>query len=61
MKNLCRILNLSDDDKLFKYINKTFRNRITIFDYFVNWGKFFDNVNPIEKEFSKMQYYGNKK
>ena len=56
MKNLCSILNLSDDNKLFEYINKSFRNRITTFDYFVNWKKVFDNVNPIEKELNLLNY-----
>jgi len=56
MKNLCRILNLLDDDKLFEYIKQTFRNRITTFDYFVNWKKVFDNVNPIEKELNLLNY-----
>ena len=56
MKNLCHLLNLPDDDKLFEYINKTFRNRITTFDYFVNWKKVFDNVNPIEKELNILNY-----
>jgi type II restriction enzyme len=56
MKNLCRALNLSDNDKLFEYINQTFRNRITTFDYFVNWKKVFDNVNPIEKELNLLNY-----
>jgi type II restriction enzyme len=41
---------LPDDDKLFQYIKETFRERITTFDYFVNWKKVFLNVNPIEKE-----------
>ncbi|MDR3246876.1 MAG: type II restriction endonuclease [Prevotellaceae bacterium] len=50
MKNLCNILCLPDDDKLFQYIKETFRERITTFDYFVNWKKVFLNVNPIEKE-----------
>jgi len=56
MKNLCRILNLSNDDELFEYINRTFRNRITTFDYFVNWKKVFDNINPIEKELNLLNY-----
>ena len=47
---------MSDDDKLFEYINKTFRNRITTFDYFVNWKKVFDNINPIEKELNLLNY-----
>ncbi|MEG1763168.1 MAG: type II restriction endonuclease, partial [Bacteroidales bacterium] len=50
MKKLCQLLNLSDEDKLFEYINNSFRNRITTFDYFVNWKKVFDNIKPIEKE-----------
>jgi len=56
MKNLCHILNLSDDDKLFEYINSTFRSQITTFDYFVNWKKVFDNINPIEKELNILNY-----
>ena len=49
MKHLSNILNLSDDE-LFQSIKQTFRNKITTFDYFVNWKKVFNNVNPIEKE-----------
>ncbi len=56
MKNLCRTLNLPNDDKLFEFINETFRNKITTFDYFVNWKKVFDNVNPIEKELNLLNY-----
>ena len=56
MKNLCRLLNLPNDGKLFEYINQTFRNRITTFDYFVNWKKVFANVNPIEKELNLLNY-----
>ena len=50
MKRLCHLLNLSDDDALFRHIKATFRNSITTFDYFVNWKKVFSNVNPIETE-----------
>lgn len=50
MKKLCQLLDISDDDTLFKYITSTFKEKITQWDYFVNWKKVFENIAPIEKE-----------
>lgn len=50
MKKTCALLNLPSDDFLFRHIRDTFRNKLTTFDYFVNWKKVFEKVNPIEQE-----------
>lgn len=50
MKKLCQLLNIPDDDALFKYITSTFKEKITQWDYFVNWVKVLENITPIEKE-----------
>lgn len=56
MKRLCQLLDLPDDDALFKYIKGSFRDKITTWDYFVNWKKVFDNIHPIEKELNLLNY-----
>ncbi|WP_312312796.1 type II restriction endonuclease [Empedobacter brevis] len=50
MKNLSTYCEVSSDDDLFEYIRSTFKNKITQWDYFVNWLKVFANIEPIEKE-----------
>lgn len=50
MKKLCQLLNIASDDELFKLITNGFIEKITQWDYFVNWGKVFANIAPIEKE-----------
>lgn len=56
MKKLSKLLELPSDDKLFEYIQNSFRDKITTWDYFVNWKKVFDNVKPIEKELNLLNY-----
>ncbi|MHC5310941.1 type II restriction endonuclease [Myroides sp. LJL116] len=50
MRNLNKICKTANDDELFEYIRSTFKNKITQWDYFVNWLKVFANITPIEKE-----------
>jgi type II restriction enzyme len=51
MNKLCQLLNLENEDDLFKQITSTFKDRgITLWNYFVNWEKVHKNIKPIEKE-----------
>lgn len=50
MNKLCKLLNLKNEDDLFDKITKSFKEKITKWDYFVNWQKVFENITPIEKE-----------
>ena len=50
MNKLCKLLNLNDEDELFDKITQSFKEKITKWDYFVNWQKVFENITPIEKE-----------
>lgn len=50
MNKLCKLLNLKNEDELFDKITQSFKEKITKWDYFVNWQKVFENITPIEKE-----------
>jgi type II restriction enzyme len=50
MKQLVHILGLRDEEELFGFILEGFRNTLTTFDYFVDWKKVFNNVNPVKRE-----------
>ena len=50
MNKLCNLLNLKNEDLLFEKITQSFKEKITKWDYFVNWEKVFSNIKPIEKE-----------
>jgi type II restriction enzyme len=56
MKKLTRLLNLQSDDALFEYISSTFKEKITRWDYFVNWEKVLRNVTIFEKELNLLNY-----
>lgn len=56
MNKLSRLLNLKSDDELFDMISKSFKEKITQWDYFVNWKKVFENITPIEKELNILNY-----
>jgi len=49
-KSLLLATNTSSEDELFDYISSTFKDKITTWDYFVNWQKVFKNVDSIEIE-----------
>lgn len=50
MNKLCKLLDLKSDDELFEKITKSFKEKITKWDYFVNWDKVLKNIKPIEAE-----------
>jgi type II restriction enzyme len=56
MDNLSRLLLQQDNDSLFTHIRSTMRDKITTWDYFVNWKKVFKNLKPIEKELNLLNY-----
>ncbi len=56
MNKLCKLLNLKDEDALFDKITHSFKEKITMWDYFVNWKKVFGNITPIEKELNLLNY-----
>lgn len=56
MKRLTKLFGYTSDDQLFDYINASFRNKITTFDWFVNWSKVFNNVKCIEQELNILNY-----
>jgi type II restriction enzyme len=56
MNKLCSLLKLNNEDELFERITSTFRDKITCWDYFVNWGKVCLNVEKFEKELNLLNY-----
>jgi len=56
MNKLCKILNLNNEDELFLKITQSFKEKITRWDYFVNWHKVFDCVDIFEKELNLLNY-----
>lgn len=50
MNKLCQLLKLQSEDELFKQITTTFKDKITQWDYFVNWQKVLGNIEPFEVE-----------
>jgi len=49
MKKICAISRKSEDET-FNYILRTLKDKITRWDYFVNWKKVLSNIEPIERE-----------
>jgi type II restriction enzyme len=60
MKKLCQLLNKTEDE-LFEEITSSFKDKITQWDYFVNWKKVLQNIEPIEKELNLLNYLIGKK
>ena len=56
MNKLCKLLELENEDLLFDKITQSFKEKITKWDYFVNWSKVFSNIEPIEKELNLLNY-----
>lgn len=56
MNKLCKTLNFKNEDLLFDKITKSFKEKITKWDYFVNWKKVFINVELFEKELNILNY-----
>ncbi|MEI7961838.1 MAG: DpnII family type II restriction endonuclease, partial [archaeon] len=47
---------MENEDELFFKIINSFKDKITQWDYFVNWKKVIENVEPIEKELNLLNY-----
>ena len=60
MKQLCQLLNKTEDE-LFDEITSSFKNKITQWNYFVNWKKVLQNIEPVEKELNLLNYLIGKK
>jgi type II restriction enzyme len=56
MNKLCKLLKLQNEDVLFEKITQSFKEKITKWDYFVNWAKVFSNIAPIEKELNLLNF-----
>ena len=56
MKKLTSLLKLQSDDQLFDFITTNFKNKITQWNYFVNWEKVLGNIEPIEKELNLLNF-----
>ena len=56
MNKLCNLLKLKNEDLLFDKITQSFKEKITKWDYFINWTKVFGNIDPIEKELNLLNF-----
>jgi type II restriction enzyme len=56
MKKLYKLLKLKNEEELFIKITTSFKEKITRWDYFVNWQKVFINVEIFEKELNILNY-----
>lgn len=61
MNALTSLLELESDDKLFNLLTSTFKDKITQWNYFVDWRKVFRNIEPIEKELNLLNVLIGKK
>jgi type II restriction enzyme len=50
------ITNTENEDDLFKFITYSFSDKITTWEYFVNWQKVFNNVSSIEQQLNILNY-----
>lgn len=55
-QKLRTLLELENDDAVFEHIVSTFRDKITTWDYFVNWQKVFRCVESVEVELNILNY-----
>lgn len=56
MNKLCNLLSYKSEDELFLKITQSFKEKITRWDYFVNWDKVGVNVKLFEKELNILNY-----
>lgn len=61
MNKLCNLLKFENEDLLFNEITQSFKDKITCWDYFVNWEKVLVNVQLFEKELNILNYLIGKK
>jgi type II restriction enzyme len=56
MNQLCKLLKLNNEDELFEKITGSFKEKITRWDYFINWKKVQNHVVLFEKELNILNY-----
>lgn len=56
MNKLCKLLDYQSNDILFERITSSFKEKITQYDYFVNWDKVITCVELFEKELNILNY-----
>jgi len=49
-------IGCSSETEVFKYLMETLKERITGWDYFVNWAKVFDNIKDVEIDLNILNY-----
>jgi len=49
-------ISCSNVREVFEYLTNNLKNKITGWDYFVNWAKVFDNINSIEVDLNILNY-----
>lgn len=49
-------INCKNSDEVFSFLVSTLKNKITGWDYFVNWAKVFGNVSAIEIDLNILNY-----
>lgn len=53
---LYNLTNAKNEDELFDSISMSFTDKITTWDYFVNWQKVFQNVSSLEQQLNILNY-----
>lgn len=56
MNKLCSLLKLNSEDALFAVLTSSFKEKITQWNYFVDWKKVLKNIKPIEKELNLLNF-----
>jgi type II restriction enzyme len=51
-----RNLNISNEEEIFDFLIQSLKKKITKWDYFVNWGKVFGNIDKLEIELNILNY-----
>ncbi len=51
-----QLLNCSNESEVFVYLQNTFADSITLWDYFVNWNKVFSNYRDVEISLNLLNY-----
>jgi len=50
------IIGCDNSDAVFRYLISTLKDTITKWDYFINWGKVFENIRDIEIDLNLLNY-----
>jgi type II restriction enzyme len=61
MKRITKLLKYSSDDEFFNYISINLKDKITQWDYFVNWNTVQNNIHLVEIELNLLNFLIGKK